>query len=128
MASSFRIASSTHLISYNGALPQCNHRRPPSCRRKGRASSIRCMNSSFVAMDSARIKVVGVGGGGNNAVNRMIGSGLQVNVGISIIVRFLLISSVAIVDHCILCAHAKVGRFQESKFHWIYFDNNKGFS
>lgn len=28
-------------------------------------------------MDSARIKVVGVGGGGNNAVNRMIGSGLQ---------------------------------------------------
>lgn len=29
-------------------------------------------------MDSAKIKVVGVGGGGNNAVNRMIGSGLQV--------------------------------------------------
>lgn len=28
-------------------------------------------------MDSAKIKVVGVGGGGNNAVNRMIGSGLQ---------------------------------------------------
>ena len=26
----------------------------------------------------ARIKVIGVGGGGNNAVNRMIGSGLQV--------------------------------------------------
>lgn len=31
-------------------------------------------------MESARIKVVGVGGGGNNAVNRMIGSGLQVGV------------------------------------------------
>lgn len=29
-------------------------------------------------MESAKIKVVGVGGGGNNAVNRMIGSGLQV--------------------------------------------------
>jgi cell division GTPase FtsZ len=29
-------------------------------------------------MDTARIKVIGVGGGGNNAVNRMIGSGLQV--------------------------------------------------
>ena len=29
--------------------------------------------------DGARIKVIGVGGGGNNAVNRMIGSGLQVN-------------------------------------------------
>lgn len=27
----------------------------------------------------ARIKVVGVGGGGGNAVNRMISSGLQVN-------------------------------------------------
>lgn len=33
--------------------------------------------SSFTQMDSAKIKVVGVGGGGNNAVNRMIGSGLQ---------------------------------------------------
>ncbi len=28
----------------------------------------------------ARIKVIGVGGGGNNAVNRMISSGLQVLV------------------------------------------------
>lgn len=36
--------------------------------------------SSFVPMDSAKIKVVGVGGGGNNAVNRMIGSGLQVTL------------------------------------------------
>ncbi|VFQ82512.1 unnamed protein product [Cuscuta campestris] len=36
--------------------------------------SVRC---SFVPMDSAKIKVVGVGGGGNNAVNRMICSGLQ---------------------------------------------------
>ncbi|KAK9089798.1 hypothetical protein Scep_028880 [Stephania cephalantha] len=31
----------------------------------------------FGAIDSAKIKVVGVGGGGNNAINRMIGSGLQ---------------------------------------------------
>lgn len=29
-------------------------------------------------MESAKIKVIGVGGGGNNAVNRMIGSGLKV--------------------------------------------------
>ncbi|OIT39018.1 PREDICTED: cell division protein FtsZ homolog 1, chloroplastic-like [Nicotiana attenuata] len=29
------------------------------------------------SLSSAKIKVVGVGGGGNNAVNRMIGSGLQ---------------------------------------------------
>ncbi|XP_068636789.1 cell division protein FtsZ homolog 1, chloroplastic-like [Aristolochia californica] len=36
-----------------------------------------CCSLSFVPMESARIKVVGVGGGGNNAVNRMVGSGLQ---------------------------------------------------
>ncbi|KAK4355205.1 hypothetical protein RND71_024176 [Anisodus tanguticus] len=35
------------------------------------------ISSSFTQMDSAKIKVIGVGGGGNNAVNRMIGSGLQ---------------------------------------------------
>ncbi|KAH9305040.1 hypothetical protein KI387_009444, partial [Taxus chinensis] len=33
--------------------------------------------SEFRGMDPARIKVVGIGGGGNNAVNRMIASGLQ---------------------------------------------------
>lgn len=33
---------------------------------------------SIIPKDSAKIKVVGVGGSGNNAVNRMIGSGLQV--------------------------------------------------
>ncbi|XP_019461956.1 PREDICTED: cell division protein FtsZ homolog 1, chloroplastic-like [Lupinus angustifolius] len=36
--------------------------------------SVRC---SFAYVDNANIKVVGIGGGGNNAVNRMIGSGLQ---------------------------------------------------
>ncbi|OIT31817.1 PREDICTED: cell division protein FtsZ homolog 1, chloroplastic-like [Nicotiana attenuata] len=35
------------------------------------------ISSSFTPFDSAKIKVIGVGGGGNNAVNRMIGSGLQ---------------------------------------------------
>ncbi|KAK8651764.1 hypothetical protein V6N13_141348 [Hibiscus sabdariffa] len=35
------------------------------------------INCSFAPMETAKIKVVGVGGGGNNAVNRMIGSGLQ---------------------------------------------------
>ncbi|KAM7495610.1 hypothetical protein LguiB_030219 [Lonicera macranthoides] len=35
--------------------------------------SVKCNSST----ESAKIKVVGVGGGGNNAVNRMIGSGLQ---------------------------------------------------
>ncbi|XP_022716825.1 cell division protein FtsZ homolog 1, chloroplastic isoform X2 [Durio zibethinus] len=35
------------------------------------------ISCSFAPMETAKIKVVGVGGGGNNAVNRMIGSGLQ---------------------------------------------------
>ncbi|KAF8399974.1 hypothetical protein HHK36_015846 [Tetracentron sinense] len=36
-----------------------------------------CSCSLSAAPESARIKVIGIGGGGNNAVNRMIGSGLQ---------------------------------------------------
>ncbi|KAF0890981.1 hypothetical protein E2562_005090 [Oryza meyeriana var. granulata] len=49
---------------------------PRGCtrRRRPRDASVRC---SFAPVETARIKVVGVGGGGNNAVNRMIGSGLQ---------------------------------------------------
>ncbi|PKI36325.1 hypothetical protein CRG98_043290 [Punica granatum] len=50
--------------------------RRKTARRRSRPSSwgVSC---SFVPMETAKIKVVGVGGGGNNAVNRMIGSGLQ---------------------------------------------------
>ncbi|CAJ1964021.1 unnamed protein product [Sphenostylis stenocarpa] len=40
-----------------------------------RFASVTCC--SFSTLDSAKIKVVGVGGGGNNAVNRMIGCGLH---------------------------------------------------
>lgn len=40
-----------------------------------RRSFARALGSSI---EGARIKVIGVGGGGNNAVNRMIGSGIQV--------------------------------------------------
>lgn len=47
---------------------------------RSRSMRLRC---SFSPMESARIKVVGVGGGGNNAVNRMISSGLQVTFSIS---------------------------------------------
>lgn len=36
------------------------------------------VSCSGVTGGDARIKVIGVGGGGNNAINRMIGSGLQV--------------------------------------------------
>lgn len=38
------------------------------------------VSCSYSPIETAKIKVVGVGGGGNNAVNRMIGSGLQVGV------------------------------------------------
>ncbi|CAK9163881.1 unnamed protein product [Ilex paraguariensis] len=52
----------------------------PRARRRGfsnrQGSGVSCTCSSFTPMESAKIKVVGVGGGGNNAVNRMIGSGL----------------------------------------------------
>nr|ACU24263.1 unknown [Glycine max] len=43
-------------------------------RLSRRFGSVRC---SYAYVDNAKIKVVGIGGGGNNAVNRMIGSGLQ---------------------------------------------------
>ncbi|KAI5432896.1 cell division protein FtsZ homolog 1, chloroplastic [Lathyrus oleraceus] len=47
----------------------------PKTQRFGRRfGSVRC---SLAYVDNAKIKVVGIGGGGNNAVNRMIGSGLQ---------------------------------------------------
>ncbi|GAB2284725.1 Cell division protein FtsZ 1 [Dionaea muscipula] len=46
-------------------------------RNRRRSATCVVVSSSFTPMDTAKIKVVGVGGGGNNAVNRMIGSGLQ---------------------------------------------------
>ncbi|KAG9449344.1 hypothetical protein H6P81_009309 [Aristolochia fimbriata] len=75
-----------HLVSYpsirvgsHRALSQrfgvCSKSRWGTSRSRGDCSV--CCSSSFVQMESARIKVVGVGGGGNNAVNRMVGSGLQ---------------------------------------------------
>lgn len=48
-------------------------------RRNGKNYAAFSTYCSFSPMETAKIKVVGVGGGGNNAVNRMIGSGLQVN-------------------------------------------------
>ncbi|KAL0399166.1 UNVERIFIED_CONTAM: Cell division protein FtsZ1, chloroplastic [Sesamum radiatum] len=49
-------------------------RRRSFCNFKRRRGGVYC---SYMPTGSAKIKVVGVGGGGNNAVNRMIGSGLQ---------------------------------------------------
>eukprot|EP00268_Persea_americana_P005449 TRINITY_DN11831_c0_g2_i1.p1 TRINITY_DN11831_c0_g2~~TRINITY_DN11831_c0_g2_i1.p1 ORF type:complete len:441 (-),score=95.19 TRINITY_DN11831_c0_g2_i1:279-1601(-) len=53
-------------------------RRSRDCGIICSCSSSSLSPSPFSVVESARIKVVGVGGGGNNAVNRMIGSGLQV--------------------------------------------------
>ncbi|XP_073265302.1 cell division protein FtsZ homolog 1, chloroplastic [Populus alba] len=48
-----------------------------SQKRRLSSSKHGSVSCSFAPMESAKIKVVGVGGGGNNAVNRMIGSDLQ---------------------------------------------------
>ncbi|XP_025884345.1 cell division protein FtsZ homolog 1, chloroplastic-like isoform X2 [Solanum lycopersicum] len=51
---------------------------PPRTRRKILYKRHRfSISSSLSSKNSAKIKVIGVGGGGNNAVNRMIDSGLQ---------------------------------------------------
>ncbi|KAL9254317.1 Cell division protein FtsZ homolog 1, chloroplastic-like protein [Drosera capensis] len=55
---------------------QCRPWRTTAEKRLGRGRRF-VVPSSFASMDTAKIKVVGVGGGGNNAVNRMIGCGLQ---------------------------------------------------
>uniref|UniRef100_A0A1D1ZEG2 Cell division protein FtsZ 1, chloroplastic n=1 Tax=Anthurium amnicola TaxID=1678845 RepID=A0A1D1ZEG2_9ARAE len=61
-----------HLFSTPLGPPKAQHQR----RRKDGVARC-CYSSPFAPTESAKIKVVGVGGGGNNAVNRMIGSGLQ---------------------------------------------------
>ncbi|KAG7534318.1 Cell division protein FtsZ [Arabidopsis thaliana x Arabidopsis arenosa] len=63
------VCASTRISQFRGGFSK---RRSDSTRSK--SMGLRC---SFSPMESARIKVVGVGGGGNNAVNRMISSGLQ---------------------------------------------------
>ncbi|XP_062185423.1 cell division protein FtsZ homolog 1, chloroplastic-like [Phragmites australis] len=77
MASSSASSSASALVHLLGpahlGAPPCGWRNHPRMRRP-RHATVRC---SFAPVETARIKVVGVGGGGNNAVNRMIGSGLQ---------------------------------------------------
>ncbi|XP_068311269.1 cell division protein FtsZ homolog 1, chloroplastic-like [Pyrus communis] len=60
------------LPSLGTCIPLSGKRSSP--RKRSRFGVVSC---SFVPTESAKIKVVGVGGGGNNAVNRMIGSGLH---------------------------------------------------
>ena len=66
------VCASTRISKFGGGFSK---QRSDSTRSK--SLRLRC---SFSPMESARIKVVGVGGGGNNAVNRMISSGLQVYI------------------------------------------------
>ncbi|KAM7279824.1 hypothetical protein ACFE04_006958 [Oxalis oulophora] len=61
-------------LSKNKSVPQRN----VNVWRNRRVGSRRCIiSSSFTPVETAKIKVVGVGGGGNNAINRMITGGLQ---------------------------------------------------
>ncbi|KAK4275388.1 hypothetical protein QN277_018480 [Acacia crassicarpa] len=59
----------------SSSFVSCKPRRKSAFERQSRRSL--CVSCSFTPLDNAKIKVVGIGGGGNNAVNRMIGSGLQ---------------------------------------------------
>ncbi|KAL5700136.1 Cell division protein FtsZ 1 [Ranunculus cassubicifolius] len=73
------MASSLHLTNTNQVISIFHPKNPCKCFQMGRRRSrngVQC-SFSFAPMESAKIKVVGVGGGGNNAINRMIGSGLQ---------------------------------------------------
>ncbi|XP_015942603.1 cell division protein FtsZ homolog 1, chloroplastic [Arachis duranensis] len=63
-----------NVLPYSSSFTQrtCVSLNPKRMRR--RFATTTC---SYASIDNARIKVVGVGGGGNNAVNRMIGCGLH---------------------------------------------------
>lgn len=71
ISSSTSFANSLH---YNNSRSLSRKTMRKSAWKRCRSGNISC---SFAPMETAKIKVVGVGGGGNNAVNRMIGSGLQ---------------------------------------------------
>ncbi|KAK1551730.1 hypothetical protein Q3G72_003525 [Acer saccharum] len=74
ISSSSSFAASIH--HHHRTLSHCHKTvRKSVWRQRRRSGSAVCC--SFVPMETARIKVIGVGGGGNNAVNRMIGSGLK---------------------------------------------------
>ncbi|KAH9607226.1 hypothetical protein KSS87_021290 [Heliosperma pusillum] len=59
---------------FNSLPKTCSFHTKTKSKRNGTSFRVSC---SFSSMENAKIKVIGVGGGGNNAVNRMIGSGLQ---------------------------------------------------
>ncbi|XP_078433051.1 homolog of bacterial cytokinesis Z-ring protein FTSZ 1-1 [Wolffia australiana] len=78
------LAATTQLLSSSSAsgslyslLGSPAFPRRSACWKRNNGSVTCSFSYPMPPMDAARIKVVGVGGGGNNAVNRMIGSGLQ---------------------------------------------------
>ncbi|KAK3199843.1 hypothetical protein Dsin_023258 [Dipteronia sinensis] len=74
ISSSSSFAASIH--HHHRTLSHCHKTvRKSVWRQRRRSGTAVCC--SFAPMETARIKVIGVGGGGNNAVNRMIGSGLK---------------------------------------------------
>ncbi|KAL5737529.1 hypothetical protein ACOSP7_030290 [Xanthoceras sorbifolium] len=76
ISSSSSFAASIHNHHHRTTLSHSHKTvRKSVWRPRGRSGST--VSCSFAPMETARIKVVGVGGGGNNAVNRMIGSGLK---------------------------------------------------
>ena len=69
-------ASRTSNTQFWGEKPQLQMCKMAA--REGRFWRRSCVRALGSSIEGARIKVIGVGGGGNNAVNRMIGSGIQV--------------------------------------------------
>jgi hypothetical protein len=78
MASSMNLTPTTacFVCSRGKRTAPLKVRATPRGRRRAAADGVRAMAFSD-PMPEARIKVIGCGGGGGNAVNRMINSGLQ---------------------------------------------------
>ena len=80
--SMFSLQNPNKLLSSSSIPTPISHTTLRNCislnPRKPLRRRLKPVTCSFESIDNAKIKVVGVGGGGNNAVNRMIGCGLQV--------------------------------------------------
>ncbi|MED6124549.1 Cell division protein FtsZ 1 [Stylosanthes scabra] len=75
-SSSYSLVNPIHhnALSYSSSFTLTTRVSLSPKRLRRRFTTATC---SYASVDNARIKVVGVGGGGNNAVNRMIGCGLH---------------------------------------------------
>ena len=73
------LSSKVNCGSLSFSTASCHARPKITMVRKSRGITIHASSSfSMPSYEGARIKVIGVGGGGNNAVNRMIASDVQV--------------------------------------------------